>query len=400
MVTAAHTETLPNTENAIFIAVSSGNHIFFNRPYVAGNEARYVQQVLATRKFSGDGPFTRRCEEFFETEYGFGKALLTTSCTDALEMAALLLGIQPGDEVIMPSYTFVSTANAFALRGAKIVFADSCTEHPNIDPQQVEALLTPKTKAIVAVHYAGMACDMDALGKIAAQSGVPIVEDAAHAIDATYKGKPLGATGAIGTMSFHETKNITCGEGGLISVNHEAFRKKAEIIREKGTNRKAFFRGETDRYNWVELGSSFLPSEFSAAILAAQLDELANIQQQRVALWNRYHDNLSSLAKEGLIGIPHVPEGASVNGHLYYILCPSLEERTALTKHLAQHGIDAVFHYLSLHSSPYFSKQHDGRMLPNSDRFMYGLLRLPMYSELSLSDVDRVCETIRQFYKR
>jgi dTDP-4-amino-4,6-dideoxygalactose transaminase len=382
------------------MAVSSSAHIFFNRPHVAGKEAEFVQHVLASRKFSGDGVFTHTCEQFFEQKFGFGKAMLTTSCTDALEMAALLLDIGAGDEVIIPSYTFVSTANAFALRGAKIVFADSSADHPNIDVQHAASLVTAKTKAIVAVHYAGMACDMDALGEIAASAGIHIVEDAAHAIDSRYKEKFLGSIGSIGTLSFHETKNITCGEGGLIAVNDPSLRRKAEIVREKGTNRKAFSRGETDRYSWVGLGSSFLPSEFSAAILAAQLEECAQIQQKRVQLWNRYNDNLKALAAEGKIGIPAIPEGATVNGHLYYIMCNSLEERTGLMKYLSANGVDAVFHYLSLHSSPYFTGRHDGRALPNSDRFMYCLLRLPMYYDLETADVDRVCERISQFYKR
>lgn len=387
-------------QNIIFIAVSPDNHIYFNRPYVAGKEAEYVRQVLASRKFSGDGYFTRRCEQFFSSKFGFGKPLLTTSCTHALEMAALLLDIHPGDEVIMPSYTFVSTANAFALRGAKIVFADSGNNHPNIDVGQVAALVSPKTKAVVAVHYAGMACDMDALAEIVKDSGIHIVEDAAHAIDSKYKGKYLGSIGSVGTMSFHETKNITCGEGGLISVNEPSLHGKAEVVREKGTNRKAFFRGETDRYNWIALGSSFLPSEFTAAILAAQLDELERIQHKRILLWNRYHENLKTLADSGRIGIPELPNGATINGHLYYILCKSLDERTELMKFLAANNIDAVFHYLSLHSSPYFSPQHDGRQLPNSDRFTYCLLRLPMYYDLEQGDVDRVCEIIGKFYKR
>lgn len=372
-------------------------HIFFNRPHIAGKEAENVEHVLTGRKFSGDGVFTRTCELFFEQKFGFGKTLLTTSCTDALEMAALLLNIAPGDEVIMPSYTFVSTANAFALRGAKIVFADSCANHPNMDVALVEQLVTPQTKAIVAVHYGGIGCDMEALNAIARKYGIHVIEDAAHAFAATHNGSYLGSLGSIGTMSFHETKNVTCGEGGLIAVNDESFRKRAEIIREKGTNRKAFSRGETDHYSWVDLGSSFLPSEFSAAVLSAQLDKAEAITSKRVQLWLRYHEQLKPLAAAGFIDIQEV---VTSNGHLYYIVCRSLEERSELTKFLSANGIDAVFHYLSLHSSPYFEKQHDGRALPSSDRFMYCLLRLPMYYDLEIADVDRVCETIGKFYKR
>lgn len=376
--------------------MSSKAHIFFNRPYVAGKEAENVQHVLASRKFSGDGVFTRNCEQYFEQKFGFHKALLTPSCTHSLEMAALLLNIQPGDEVIMPSYTFVSTANAFALRGAKIVFADSCKSHPNVNTEQVAGLVSPKTKAIVVVHYAGMGCDMDSLSEI----GIPIVEDAAHSVDSKYKGKYLGSIGSIGTISFHETKNVTCGEGGLITINDQSLQERADVIREKGTNRKSFSRGEINHYNWVDLGSSYLLSEFSAAVLSAQLDELARTQMKRIALWNRYQHNLGALASEGKIGVPVIPEGAMSNGHLYYIMCNSLDERTEMMKHLSKNGIDAVFHYMSLHASPYFAKKHDGRQLPNSDRFMNCLLRLPMYYDLEIADVDRVCDAVSRFYKR
>lgn len=379
--------------------MSSADHIFFNRPYVNGKEIVNIERVLASRKLSGDGVFTEHCQHFFEREFGFGKTLLTTSCTDALEMAALLLELQPGDEIILPSYTFVSTANAFALRGATLKFADSCAGNPNVDPVSVEQLISQKTKAVVAVHYGGFACDMDALMKLAEKNKFHVVEDAAHAISATYRGKPLGSIGSLGTMSFHETKNITAGECGLIAVNDKSMQKKAEIIREKGTNRKAFFRGETDRYSWVDLGSSFLPSELTAAMLAAQLETLDEVQKKRIALWHRYNENLKSLADTGVISLPEIPDGAMVNGHLFYILCGSLEERSELMKYLATNHIDAVFHYLSLHGSPYFRKQYTGPSLPNSDKFMERLLRLPMYFELSMTDVDRVCERINSFYK-
>ncbi len=387
-------------QNAIFMRMSPTDHIFFNRPYVNGLETANIERVLASRKLSGDGAFTLQCQSFFEKEFGFGKTLLTTSCTDALEMASLLLEIQPGDEVILPSYTFVSTANAFALRGAALKFADSCSGNPNIDPVSVERLISAKTKAVVVVHYGGFACDMDVLMKLAQNNKFDIVEDAAHAIASTYRGKPLGSIGSLGTMSFHETKNITAGECGLIAVNDTSMQKKAEIIREKGTNRQAFFRGETDRYSWVDLGSSFLPSEITAAMLAAQLETLEVVQSKRIALWHRYNENLKTLADSGAITLPEIPDGAMVNGHLFHILCGSHDERTELMKYLAGNHIDAVFHYLSLHSSPYFRKQYSGPPLPNSDKFMERLLRLPMYFELTMADVDRVCERINSFYKR
>lgn len=380
--------------------MASADHIFFNRPYITGKEAANAEQVFASRKLSGDGPFTAYCQDFFQRKYGFGKVLLTPSCTAALEMSALLLNIGPGDEVIMPSYTFVSTANAFALRGAKIVFADSCADHPNIDPQQVQQLVSPKTKAIAVVHYAGMGCEMEKLTAIARESGAHLVEDAAHAINARYKGQVLGTFGAVSTMSFHETKNITCGEGGFIAINAPSLQARAEIISAKGTNRKAFYRKETNHYSWVDVGSSYQPSEVSAAVLAAQINELDAVQQKRLQLWERYDANLKSLEHEGKVKLPVVPDGSGTNGHIYYIVCHSVEERAELIGFLAAAGIDAVFHYISLHSSPYFAKQHDGRALPNSDKFTQCLLRLPMYFDLSLNDVDRVCENISEFYRR
>jgi dTDP-4-amino-4,6-dideoxygalactose transaminase len=372
-------------------------HIFFNRPFATGAESDHVQHVIASRRYSGDGVFTRNVQHFFEQKFGFGKSLLTPSCTAALEMASLLLNIQPGDEVIIPSYTFVSTANAFALRGAKIVFADSCSDHPNINPEEVAKLVSHKTKAIVVVHYGGSACDMNAILEIASGHDIPVVEDAAHCFSATHSGKFLGTFGNISTMSFHETKNVTCGEGGLICINDKSLYQRAEIIREKGTNRKAFERKETDRYSWVDLGSSYLMSEFSAAILSAQLERAVEVTRKRTMLCERYQANLLPLMNEGIIGLS---PGISDNGHLFYITCKSLEERTALTKFLYENGIDAVFHYLSLHNSPFFQSCHDGRELANSDRFMFCLLRLPLYFDLELSDIDRVCQVIYKFYRR
>jgi len=372
----------------------------FNKPYLTGKEVHYIYQAVSTGKISGDGMFTHKCHNFFVEKYGFRKCLLTTSCTDALEMSALLMNIKPGDEVIIPSYTFVSTANAFVLRGAKIVFADSNDVNPNIDARVIEQLVTPKTKAIVVVHYAGIACDMDTIMDIAQRHNLYVIEDAAQAIDAFYKGKPLGGIGHMATFSFHETKNIQCGEGGMLVINDEQFAKRAEIIREKGTNRSAFFRGEVDKYGWVDMGSSFLPSEVTAAFLYAQLEQLEPIQQKRIALWNRYQESLLPLAKEGRIVLPSLPEYATNNAHMFYIICKDLEERSALIARLKKENILSVFHYLSLHTSPYYKEKHDGRSLKNSDYYSDALLRLPLYFELEFHEQDKVIEIIKQFYQQ
>lgn len=367
----------------------------FNKPYLHGRELVYIAQSVASGKISGDGVFTKKCHEYFEQRYGFKKTLLTTSCTDALEMAAILLDIQPGDEVIAPSYTFVSTVNAFALRGAKIVFADSYSEHPNIDPEQIEALVTEKTKAIVVVHYAGVACDMDRIMVISERHGIPVVEDAAQAIDSYYKGKPLGSIGALGTFSFHETKNIISGEGGLLAINDERFVNRAEIIREKGTNRSSFFRGEVDKYGWVDIGSSFLPSDIVAAYLYAQLEQLDIIQARRKEIWQRYYKNLQPLVQSSKIKIPLIADYANNNAHMFYLVCENLEQRTQLISTLKENGIHAVFHYLSLHDSPYYQPLHDGRALVNSDHFSDCLVRLPLFYELTDEQVDYISQTIQ-----
>ena len=335
-----------------------------------------------------------------EARYGFGRCLLTTSCTDALEMAALLLDIQPGDEVIMPSFTFSSTANAFVLRGAKIVFADSRADQPNLDENQIEALISDKTKAIVLVHYAGVACEMDAIMALAERHGIFVVEDAAQAIDATYKGRPLGSIGHLAAFSFHETKNIISGEGGMLAINDERFFERAEILWEKGTNRAAFYRGEVDKYSWVDVGSSFLPTETIAAFLFAQLEAMEDIQTRRLAIWHRYEAGLTNLASKGFFSLPLFPEHSSNNGNMFYLLLPSLEKRTALIRYLVdQHNIHAVFHYLPLHSSPYYQSKHDGRDLTHCDRYANCLLRLPFYYDLSESDQSRVIEAINDFFK-
>lgn len=371
----------------------------FNKPYLHGRELVYIAQAVASGKISGDGIFSKKCHDFFESTYGFKKTLLTTSCTDALEMSALLLNIQPGDEIIVPSFTFVSSANAFALRGAKLVFADSRTDNPNIDASLIEALITPKTRAIVVVHYAGIACEMDAIMEIANNYAIPVIEDAAQAIDSFYKGRPLGGIGHMGTFSFHETKNIISGEGGLLAINDAQYTKRAEIIREKGTNRSSFFRGEVDKYGWVDIGSSFLPSDIIAAYLYAQLENITAIQLRRISIWNRYRQNLSPLVEKFGISVPNVPSWATNNGHMFYLVCNSLTQRSEIISTLKDQGILAVFHYLSLHSSPYYQNLHDNRPLPNSDRFTECLVRLPMYYELTNADVDKICDIIIRLLK-
>ena len=375
----------------------------FNKPYLTGKETHYIYQAVQSGKISGDGMFTKKCHAFFEERFGFQKCLLTTSCTDALEMAAILLNIEPGDEVILPSYTFVSTANAFVLRGANLVFVDSEKGNPNMDVASIEALITAKTKAIVPVHYAGMACDMDAIMELANKHQIYVVEDAAQAIDAYYTGKdgiqkPLGSIGHLAAFSFHETKNIMSGEGGMLVINDPQFANRAEVIREKGTNRSAFFRGEIDKYGWVDLGSSFLPSDILAAFLYAQLESLSDIQQRRKEIWDQYHQSLQSLAQAGKLLLPQMPAYASNNAHMYYIVCASLEERGQLIDALKSAGIMAVFHYLSLHKSPYYQGKHDGRVLPNTDYYSDCLLRLPMFYELSEEEQHRITEVILNFY--
>ena len=365
--------------------------IDFNRPHLTGKEAHYMYQAVADGKLSGNGAFTKKCQQFFEERYGFKKCLLTTSCTDALEMAAILCDIQPGDEVIVPSYTFVSSALAFVRAGAKIVFADSMQSNPNIDAEKIEALITPRTKAIVPVHYAGVACDMDRIMEIANKHNILVVEDAAQAIDSYYKGRPLGSIGHLSAFSFHETKNIIAGEGGMLCINDERFIRRAEIIWEKGTNRAEFFRGEVNKYGWVDTGSSFLPSEVIAAFLWAQLENLNEIQSRRKHLWDLYYTHLSP---NSLIALPEVPDYATNNAHMFYLVCNSLEQRTALIKHLKEHDIQAVFHYLSLHSSPYYTDKHDGRDLPECDRYADCLVRLPLFYDLTDERVIEVCDVI------
>jgi dTDP-4-amino-4,6-dideoxygalactose transaminase len=371
----------------------------FNKPFLTGKEAHYMYDAVYSGKLSGNGKYTKLCQTFFENKYGFKKSLLTTSCTDALEMAAILIDIQPGDEVILPSYTFVSTANAFVLRGAKLVFTDSIPNNPNMDASTLEGLITEKTKAIVPVHYAGVACDMDAIMTLANKYGLWVVEDAAQAIDSFYtfqngERKALGSIGHLAAFSFHETKNIISGEGGMLAINDEKFIHRAEIIWEKGTNRSAFFRGEVDKYGWVDVGSSFLPSETIAAFLWAQLENLDFIQNRRKVLWETYAKLLSNWAQANQVMLPALPSYATNNAHMFYLVVPNLAARTKLIDKLKKQEILAVFHYLSLHSSPFYAAKHDGRTLSNSDHFSDTLVRLPMFFDLSIKEIERICQII------
>ncbi|MBI5686695.1 MAG: dTDP-4-amino-4,6-dideoxygalactose transaminase [Verrucomicrobia bacterium] len=370
----------------------------FNKPFFTGKETDYIRESVASGKISGDGLFTKKCHQFFEGRYGFKKALLTTSCTDALEMTAILCDIKPGDEVIAPSFTFVSTVNAFVLRGARVVFADSEATTPNMDVAAIETLVTPRTKVIVPVHYAGVACDMDGILHLARKHNLRVVEDAAQAVDSFYKGKPLGSLGCMATFSFHETKNVIAGEGGMFVANDDALVNRAEIVREKGTNRSAFFRGEVDKYRWVDIGSSFLPSEIIAAFLYAQLEHLDEIQSKRRKLWDHYRQGLEILETKGILQLPRLPDYATNNGHMFYVVCRDLEQRDKLIAHLRSRGILAVFHYQSLHKSPFYEQRHDGRELPNSDRYTDCLLRLPLYYELSDADVGMIVDSVLSFF--
>lgn len=374
--------------------------IRFNKPYMFGQELEYVNEAVIDGRLAGNGRFTKACHEFFQTRYGFKKVLMTTSCTDALEMSAILLRIQPGDEVIIPSYTFVSTANAFALRGAKIVFADSSKDHPNVSIDSIKECISDRTKAIVVVHYGGVACEMDQLLELCNEHEISLVEDAAQAIEASYKGRPLGSFGDCATFSFHETKNVVSGEGGLLVINNEELLKRAEIIWEKGTNRTAFFRGEVDKYSWVDLGSSLLPSELISAYLYGQLENVETIQTGRVRLWETYYSALQDLAISGMFTLPKIPSYATNNAHVFYIVCRNVEERNELLSHLKDKGIGAVFHYLSLHKSEFFKEKHDERELINADRFSDCLVRLPLHLHLTDADVAYIVDCIKDFYTK
>lgn len=372
----------------------------FNKPYLSGKELEYIQDATLNQgKLSGNGKYTKLCQDFFNKRYGFNKSLLTTSCTDALEMAAILADIQEGDEVIMPSYTFVSTSNAFILRGAKIVFADSRADHPGISEDSIESLITSRTKAIVPVHYAGVACDMEKIMNVANKYNLLVIEDAAQALDNYFTfsdgtKKALGAIGHLAAFSFHETKNIISGEGGLLAINDERFSRRSEIIWEKGTNRSEFFRGEVDKYGWVDMGSSFLPSELIAAFLWSQLENIDRIQERRISIWNQYYERLEDWAKENNVMLPHVPNNSTNNAHMFYLVCKDVEQRTDLINKLKNNSISAVFHYLSLHKSPFYEKKHDGRELKQTDKYSDCLVRLPLFYELSDSSIKLITDVI------
>lgn len=389
----------------------------FNRPFLTGKETEYIKKAVESGKLSGNGVFTRKCQQFFEEHYGFRKALMTTSCTDALEMAAILCDIKPGDEVIAPSYTFVSSVLAFVRQGARIVFCDSSKDNPDIDADKIESLITDRTKVIVPVHYAGVACDMDRIMKIANRHDLLVVEDAAQSVDSYYKGKALGSIGHLGCFSFHETKNIIAGEGGLLTVNDDRFLRRSEIIWEKGTNRSEFFRGEVNKYGWVDTGSSFLPSELISAFLWAQIENMDAIQTRRKEIWLRYRAGLSDLEEAGYLKLPYIPEYATNNAHMFYVVCRSIGERSALIDYLRQYEILSVFHYLSLHKSQFYLNHPEARPenlsrtsgegdektlvgldLPECDRYADCLLRLPMYFELTDKEVDRIISLIHDYF--
>lgn len=365
----------------------------FNKPYCSGREISYIQEVCRSTTMSGNGEFTKLCHGFFEKRYGFRKCLLTTSGTDALEMCAMLCRLQPGDEVIVPSYTFVSSAIAFLREGAFIRFADSGREDPNITAANIEPLINERTKVIVVVHYAGVACDMDAIMALAEKHHLMVVEDAAHAIDSYYKNRPLGSIGHVAAFSFHETKNINCGEGGMLVVNDETLVSRAEILWEKGTNRAEFYRGMVNKYGWCDMGSSFLPSEFNAAYLWAQLEQIDDIQGKRRLIWETYDQALRGHLPEGF-RLAELPDYATNNYHMYYVLCPSLKVRTRLMDFLKNKGVQTTFHYLPLHSSKYYEDKHDGRELVNCDRYADTLMRLPLFYEETQEQAAQVAKLV------
>jgi dTDP-4-amino-4,6-dideoxygalactose transaminase len=373
--------------------------IHFNKPFLTGKETHYIYEAVSSGKISGNGIFTKKCQSFFEEKYGFKKTLLTTSCTDALEMAAILSNISAGDEVIIPSYTFVSTALAFVRQGAKIVFADSYENNPNIDASKIESLITSKTKAIVPVHYAGVACDMDVIMDLSKKYNLYVIEDAAQAIDSFYtfkdgSKKALGTIGHLSAFSFHETKNIISGEGGMLGINDDKFIERSEVIWEKGTNRSQFYRGEVNKYGWVDTGSSFLPSEIVAAFLWAQLESMESIQNKRKEIWNHYFEKLNPLKEKLHFRMPIIPEFATNNAHMFYVVFEKPEYRSKVLQVLKENNILAVFHYLSLHNSEYYGNKHDGRELHHSDNFTDCLMRMPFYYDLTLNEIDFIFEKL------
>ena len=370
----------------------------YNRPITVGNEFEYMRQAIENRHISGDGPFTKKCHTFLEDELGVTKALLTTSCTHALEMSAILLDIKPGDEVIIPDFTFVSTVNAFVLRGAKPIFVDVRPDTLNLDESKLEALITPRTKAIVPVHYAGVGCEMDAILDIANRHHVAVVEDNAHGLFGKYKGKYLGTFGSMATQSFHETKNFSCGEGGALLINDPALAERAEVVREKGTNRSRFFRGQVDKYTWVDIGSSYLPSDLLAAFLYAQFEQRERIQSHRKNVWDIYHAGLKNWAKKHGVQLPRIPEDREQTYHMFYMLLPNLKLRQELIMYLRECGINSVFHYLPLHLSDMgkgFGYQAGD--CPVTEQVSDQLIRLPFYNNLTNSDQELVIDAIMEF---
>jgi dTDP-4-amino-4,6-dideoxygalactose transaminase len=372
----------------------------FNKPCIVGPELTYIGQAIANGHTSGDGPFTKRAQKLMEDRFGAGRTLLTTSCTSALEIGALLCELEPGDEVILPSYTFVSTANAIVLRGAKPVFVDVRPDTLNIDEHLIESAITPRTRAIFPVHYAGVACEMDEIMAIAKRHNLLVVEDAAQGVFAKYKDQWLGTIGDLGCYSFHETKNVSCGEGGALVINNERFETRAEILREKGTNRSQFLRGQVDKYTWVDIGSSYVLSDMVAAFLLGQLENMEKITEKRALLFNQYSSMLAPMVERGLIRLPVVPQYCTPNYHMLYILTSDIEERTALIAHLRQAGILAVFHYVPLHSSPYArSLEGSVSVLPVTDEMSARLLRLPMFYDMTEADVAAVVDATLDFYR-
>jgi len=372
----------------------------FNKPSVVGEESQYIAEAIASGQLSGDGPFAQRCQQFLEQHYSIPKVLLTHSCTAALEMAALLCEVRPDDEVILPSYTFVSTANAFVLHGAQPRFVDIRPDTLNIDEKLIEGAITERTKVILPVHYAGVGCEMDVIMQLAKKYDLYVVEDAAQALGAEYRGRPLGTFGELGCFSFHETKNVISGEGGALAVNCAEFSEAADVIHQKGTNRKQFLRGEVDKYTWVEVGSSYAPSGIVAAFLYAQLEREEAIRTTRMHLWRTYHQALADLEKAGYLIRPHWPQHCSHNAHIYYILAADLPERQGLIKHLAEHDIMATFHYLPLHTSPMGRKLcYRSGQLPVTEEISRRIVRLPLYYELTEAEVLRVVEAVREFYQ-
>jgi dTDP-4-amino-4,6-dideoxygalactose transaminase len=369
----------------------------FNKPFIVKKSFSNIYEAVSHLRISGDGLYSKKCNDFFKYNYKFKNNFLTPSCTAALEMTALLMNIQPGDEVIMPSFTFVSCANAFVLRGATIRFVDSNCNEPNIDVSKIEAFINKNTKAIIAVHYAGIPCDMDELIRIKKKYSLLLVEDCAHAIDSYYKNKPLGSFGDFSTFSFHDTKNITCGEGGLLVVNNKKYVKRAEIIREKGTNRTAFFRGEIKKYSWVDIGSSYLLSDLSAAYLSGQLMNIKIIQSKRIKIFNRYSANLNKYSK--YFKIPENFIGKKYNGHMFYIILKTNKEKSFLIKHLDKKKIQAVSHYVPLHNSKFYKEKNDGSPCKNADLFSNRLLRLPLHPYLKMKDIDRICKNVLNFFE-